>query len=454
MHSRSRLVLSTALGFLTVGSFACSSSPGTATGSGGSTASHSGGQTGAGGTSSSGGQTSAGGTSGSGGKVGTGGVSSTGGSTVSGSGGSATGGTTAQSSGGRSGSGGTSATGGSTSSGGQPGTGGESLSGGRTGSGGTPGTGGAAGCSPGRDAGPATGGAGGGTASDGGGSTPAGQSAGCGKTSTITSSQYNNGKPISITVNSSQRRYILQIPANYSNTTPYKFILAVHELNGNDVEMYKQNYYGLLPLSKDTVIFAAPNGVNGSTPCSGTGSGDSGCGWPSGNNNMQLMDAVVKQVTDNFCVDMNHIYATGWSYGASMSYEIGCERPLGGPTATATWGVRAVANYSVAQMSGSCKPSTSYPVAYYLSHGTHDSVLGYSGGVTLAQNWATADGCTWVTPTSVSSGTHVCTKFSGCKAGYPVEFCSFNGDHTPYPDSGNESSSWGPQEVWTFLSQF
>jgi hypothetical protein len=43
---------------------------------------------------------------------------------------------------------------------------------------------------------------------------------------------------------------------------------------------------------------------------------------------------------------------------------------------------------------------------------------------------------------------------AGCKAGYPVEFCSFNGDHTPYPDSGNESSSWGPQEVWTFFSQF
>ena len=169
---------------------------------------------------------------------------------------------------------------------------------------------------------------------------------------------------------------------------------------------------------------------------------------------MQLMDAVVKAVTDNFCVDMNHIYATGWSYGASMSYEIGCERPLGGPTATATWGVRAIAIYSGAQMSGSCTPSTANPVAYYASHGTHDSVLNYSGGVTLAQNMATANGCTWQTPTSVSSGTHVCTKLTGCKAGYPLEFCSFNGDHTAYPDNGTESSSWGPQEVWTFLSQF
>jgi len=138
----------------------------------------------------------------------------------------------------------------------------------------------------------------------------------------------------------------------------------------------------------------------------------------------------------------------------------------GGPAATATWGVRAVANYSVAQMSGSCKPSTSYPVAYYLSHGTCDSVLTYDGtsrcstqtdvrgGIGLSKNWSDADGCTWQLPTKVTSGAHVCTKMAGCKAGYPVEVCSFNGDHTPYPDSGNESSSWGPQEVWTFLSQF
>lgn len=453
MHCRSSLVLSTAIGLLTVGASACSSSsPGTAAASGGSTAAHSGGQTGAGGTSSTGGQTSAGGTSGTGGKVGTGGASSSGGSTVSGTGGSGTGGTSAQGSGGRTGSGGASAVGGSTSSGGQPGTGGESATGGRSGSGGTPGTGGAAGGNSGRDAGPATGGAGGGTAIDSGGSSSTGQSAGCGKAPTsITSSQYNNGSTIPITVNGSQRRYILNIPTNYDNTKPYKFILGIHALNSNDKSVYNEKYYGLLPLSNNTVIFAAPNGVNGSTPCSGTGVGDSNCGWPAGNNNIQLMDAVVKQVTDNFCVDMNHIYATGWSYGASMSYEVGCERPLGGPTATANWGVRAIAIYAVRQMSGSCKPSI--PIGYYLSHGTNDSVLPYDTGVSLTQSYATTNGCTWATPPK-ASGAHICTNLTGCKTGYPVEFCSFVGDHTAYPDSGNESNSWGPAEVWKFLSLF
>ena len=104
-------------------------------------------------------------------------------------------------------------------------------------------------------------------------------------------------------------------------------------------------------------------------------------------------------------------------------------------------------------MSGSCKPSTSNPVAFYESHGINDGVLGYDGGVNLAKNYATANGCSAFNP-SRASGSHVCTNATGCKTGYPVEFCSFNGDHTPFPDGGQPSSSWGPEEVWKFFSQF
>jgi poly(3-hydroxybutyrate) depolymerase len=135
-----------------------------------------------------------------------------------------------------------------------------------------------------------------------------------------------------------------------------------------------------------------------------------------------------------------------------MSYEIGCQRPLG-QAATNGWGVRAIAIYSGAQMSGSCKPSTSNPVAFYESHGTGDSVLGYDGGVNLAKNWATANGCSAFSPTRASSS-HVCTSATGCKSGYPTEFCSFNGGHTPFPDSGSSSNTWGPAEVWKFFGQF
>jgi poly(3-hydroxybutyrate) depolymerase len=296
--------------------------------------------------------------------------------------------------------------------------------------------------------GTATGGTGGGAGGSGGSGTP-GMSSGCGKAPGIASGMYNNGQHISITAANMQRRYILNVPTNYDNTKPYKLIIAYHELNGNDDEMYRNQYYHLLPLSNNSAIFVAPNGQQNNASCTQA----SGCGWPNpSNTDLQLADAVVAQIEQNFCVDTNRIFATGWSYGGSMSYKTACERPLGGVT---NGFVRAIAVYSGAQLSGTCTPSK--PVAYYASHGTSDSVLSYDGngggGVQLAHNFSTANGCTWATPTKVTSGNHVCTNLMGCMTGYPVEFCSFNGDHTPDPRDG-QAASWEYQNVWTFFSQF
>jgi poly(3-hydroxybutyrate) depolymerase len=232
------------------------------------------------------------------------------------------------------------------------------------------------------------------------------------------------------------------------NTKPYRLIIAWHQRDGNDNQMYANKYYHLQPLdTMGTTIFVAPNGQLNGKPCAGTGNGEGSCGWPNPNDSdMALADAVVKQVEESFCIDTNRIFATGWSYGGSMSYANGCERPLGAPNGY----IRAIAVYSGAQLSGSCKPTM--PVAYYASHGTHDSVLNYDLGLTLAKNFASANGCTWATPTAVTSGNHVCTDLMGCKTGYPEQFCSFNGDHTPDPSDGG--MSWEYANVWKFFSQF
>ncbi len=72
----------------------------------------------------------------------------------------------------------------------------------------------------------------------------------------------------------------------------------------------------------------------------------------------------------------------------------------------------------------------------------------------IAQTWAAADGCTAATPTQ-ATGNHVCTNYMGCSAGYPVEFCSFVGPHTPDPTGFGRRDELGvSQNVWTFLSQF
>ena len=304
----SRFVLcASALAFSLAG---CGSSGSDTSGSGGSGQTSSGGSPG-----SSGGVSGTGGSAaGTGGTTatGTGGRAGTGGSTQ-GTGGSkqGTGGSKQGTGGSSSGSGGTVNTGGTVGSGGVTGgKGGSSAGGGASGSGAggrASGSGGSAGSSSGGT------GVGGGTGAGGSGSMMSGMSAGCGKAPTLASNTYNNGKPINITAANMQRRYILHVPTNYDNTKPYKLVVAYHALNSNDHSVYTENYYGLLPLSNDTTIFVAPNGQQNGAPCSGTGTGDSGCGWPNpSDQDMQLADAVVKQVEDNFCVDTNRIFASGW----------------------------------------------------------------------------------------------------------------------------------------------
>ena len=210
--------------------------------------------------------------------------------------------------------------------------------------------------------------------------------------------------------------YILNVPTNYDNTKAYKLVIAYHALNSNDHSVYSEKYYDLQPLSNNTTIFVAPNGQQNGAPCSGTGTGDSGCGWPNtSDQDMQLADAVVKQVEDNFCVDTNRIFATGWSYGASMSEQTACERPLGGSQA-AGWGVRAIAIYAVAYLSNSSRnarpPSrsrTTPPTELAMAHdydGTSrcSTSTGTQGGVGVAKDWAATDGCTWQLPTKGPAG--------------------------------------------------
>lgn len=283
-----------------------------------------------------------------------------------------------------------------------------------------------------------------------GGSATSDTSAGCGTTPGITSDQYNNGQPISIMAGGMQRRYILSVPENYDNTHPYRLVVSYHQLDGNDIQNYNWQFYGLRPLAGDTTIFVAPNGQKNGSPCSAMSDGDGGCGWPNtGDQDVALADAVVAEMKENFCIDTNRVFATGWSFGGAMSYQTACARPLGSDGGY----IRGVAVYSGSSFiaAGPCPPQEQ--VAYFAHHGTNDGVLGYDGGVSMAQDFANVNGCSWSTPER-ANGNHVCTDISGCDEGYPVRFCSHVGDHTPFPDGGDSNNTWGPEEAWNFLSQF
>jgi poly(3-hydroxybutyrate) depolymerase len=394
--------------------------------------------------SASGGSQGPGGAPGGAGTTGTGGAAQTGGQTGAAGSKGGSGGMGATSSGGTTGAAG--ATGGVTGAAGVSGAAGaDGLAGasgatgiagsgaaGRGGSGGAvAGKGGGSG--PGGEGG--RGGAAGGTAGSGGTGT-AMRSPGCGKAATLTSGSRT------IQSSSQSRSYILRIPDNYDNSHPYRLIFAYHwnggtmqDIDGGGTSGAAWSYYGLKAQANNSTIFVAPQGI--------------GNGWGnSGGQDLKLTDDMIKLIEGDLCVDTTQVFALGFSYGGSMSYALACARPTV---------FRAVAVYSGGVLSG-CDGGTQ-PVAYLGIHGIGDGTLNISGGRSMRDKFVTNNGCTAQSPPEPKSGsgTHTCTPYQGCKPGYPVEWCAFDGGHTPgNVDGGGDdgAKTWTKGEVWKFFTQF
>jgi poly(3-hydroxybutyrate) depolymerase len=113
---------------------------------------------------------------------------------------------------------------------------------------------------------------------------------------------------------------------------------------------------------------------------------------------------------------------------------------------------------SGAQISG-CSGGTQ-PIAYFGIHGVSDNVLGIAQGRSLRDKFVANNGCTAQSPREPAPGsrTHITTTYSGCRAGYPVQWAAFDGGHIPGPVDGSSGESgvttWTKAEIWRFFAQF
>lgn len=362
-------------------------------GGGGSTAAPNGsaGQTGSAGATASGGASNASGASG-----------------VAGSGGTVAAGGIKGSSGGSAGEGAVS-TGGSATTGGSGGAGGSNA--GSSGSeGGRAGASGAAGIS-----GNSGGGAGGASVMP---------SAGCGKTPTLKNSPTATANQNTLTINGASRQFLIRWPSNYDNNHPYRLILDFHGAGGKDTDL-APSYFGLFDLSANTTIFIAPS-ANGGI-------------WDA-NNDSAFVDGILKAVQADLCIDNSRIELEGFSQGGAMVAVLACASPAV---------FRAAIGHS---RGGLSSPTSCQPIPYLGSLGLSD--ISGNSQATQTDAFAKWAGCTVTTMPLAPTGGHVCTTYTGCPAGEPVTFCSFDGPHTPSPNDAGKSTSWMPSVAWPFLSQF
>ena len=359
--------------------------------------------------------------------------------------------------------------GGETASGGTPSGG---TAGSLTGGGGNPSGGMAAGGSAGVAATGGSSGASGG-AGGAGDKTAAAPSKGCTVTDgvkTLTTGGMSVSKGLAtsttlkITSGGMSREFIVDIPADYKPTHPYRLIFSWHQAYGSDVGNANGQYpafsgpnfdaanyafFGLhrqSTMANDPVIFVAPEGI-GNLP------------WDY-KRDVVLFDDLLTLIDANLCIDDNRVFSTGFSFGAMMSYALSITRQtkLRGVVAM------AAANYN---LPNEPTDTNTAPVAYMGTTGMSDGTCPWGtdtmGGKACNLQHAKDNGCTipaTLTTTTAGSKKYVCYDFDGCKPGYPVKTCTFDGAHTPASvDDGSSTGDDGmkafiPPLAWKFISQF
>lgn len=145
-----------------------------------------------------------------------------------------------------------------------------------------------------------TGGAGG----SGGGSS----SNGCSLTTVSTGA----GQAETITVSGTQRNYLISVPADAAGT-PLPLVFVWDGVSRTAQNAYSMDFNGIETNHHAIFVYPDSNNTNG---------------WDYNNNgaDVAFFDALMAEVTSNYCIDMNRIFSIGMSAGGIMSNALGCFR--------------------------------------------------------------------------------------------------------------------------------
>ena len=245
------------------------------------------------------------------------------------------------------------------------------------------------------------------------------------------------------------REYILYIPNSYDGTSSVPLMLNFHGFGGSASQFMQEADMRSLA-EADTFILVYPQGscLDGSShwnPC------------PTGGDNKSTADDVgffesmISEISSQYNLDMERIYAAGYSNGGMMAY--------------------GLANYksdiiaAVASVSGTmlnCTGPTSHPMPVIHLHGTSDAVVSYNGSndwnsVQSTLDYWTSFNNTISTPTINTDNTGGMTiehySFEQGDNSVSVEHYKYiGGDHVWFNETyqGQNASKL----VWNFMSKY
>ncbi|MDA9353968.1 prolyl oligopeptidase family serine peptidase [Flavobacteriaceae bacterium] len=256
---------------------------------------------------------------------------------------------------------------------------------------------------------------------------------------------YTNTSAQSIVHNGVNREYVLYIPNSYDGTSSVPLMLNFHGFGGSASD-YMQEADMRSLAEVDTFILVYPQGscLDGSShwnacPLGGDNKSDA--------DDFGFVEAIINEISSQYNVDMERIYAAGYSNGGMMAYGL------------ANYKSNLVA--AVASVSGvmlECTGSTSHPMPVVHLHGTSDGVLPYNGSSDWNSAQSTLDhwinfNNTDLTPTITSDNNIERYVYDQGDSSVSVEHYKFiGGEHVWFSATFQDQST--SELVWNFVSRY
>jgi len=260
---------------------------------------------------------------------------------------------------------------------------------------------------------------------------------------------YSNTNAQTLVHDGMNREYILYVPNSYDGTSSIPLLLNFHGFGGSASQFMQEADMRSLA-EADTFILVYPQGscLDGSShwnPCPTGGDNKSTA------DDVGFVEAMISEISSQYNLDMERIYAAGYSNGGMMAY--------------------GLANYksdliaAVASVSGTmlnCTGPTSHPMPVVHLHGTSDGVVSYNGSNDWNSVQSTLD--YWINFNNTVSTPIVNIDNTGAMAiehyvydqgdnSVSVEHYKYiGGDHVWFnePYQGQNASNL----VWSFMSKY
>jgi len=268
---------------------------------------------------------------------------------------------------------------------------------------------------------------------------------GCKKDNNNSESCYSNNNAQTIIHDGINREYVLYIPNSYDGTSAVPLMLNFHGFGGSASDY--MNYADMRSVAEsDTFILVYPQGS-----CSDGSSHWNPC--PVGGDNKSTADdigfveSMINEISSQYNVDMERIYAAGYSNGGMMAYGLAhYKSDL----------IAAVASVSGVMLD--CTGPTSHPMPVVHLHGTSDGVLPYNGGdgwnstQSTLEHWINFNN-TVLTPTVISDNNIEHYVYDQGDSLVSVEHYKYiGGDHVWFSATfqGQNTS----ELIWNFVSRY